>query len=172
MESWDAYSVDRIPTGKSVVRGQKHPEGLYHMVVHIAIFNSDGKLLIQRRCLEKPTFPGKWDVTVGGSALCGETSREAMHRELLEELGIDMDFSETRQRLTVNFEDGFDDYYIVKKDIDLSALRFQPEEVMDARWATLDEVRAMIDSGEFIPFMKSFIEFLFEMKDGVDNLYI
>ena len=43
---------------------------------------------------------------------------------------------------------------------------------MDARWATLDEVMSMIDSGEFIPYMKSFIAFLFEMRNGVDNLNI
>ena len=72
--------------------------------------------------------------------------------------------------LTVNFEDGFDDYYIIARDISLSQLHLQPEEVMDARWATLEEVCAMIDSGEFIPFMKSFIAFLFEMRNGVDNL--
>ena len=52
MESWDAYDVDRIPTGKSVIRGAKHPEGLYHMVVHIAIFSTDGRLLIQQRCTQ------------------------------------------------------------------------------------------------------------------------
>ena len=71
-----------------------------------------------------------------------------------------------------NFEDGFDDYYIIVKDIELSSLVFQAEEVMDARWATLDEVMSMIDSGEFIPYMKSFIAFLFEMRNGVDNLNI
>ena len=169
MESWDAYDINRIPTGKSVIRGEKHPEGLYHMVVHIAIFNSEGKLLIQQRCTQKPTFPEKWDVTVGGSALCGETSQMAMRREL-RELALDIDFSAIRPRLTVNFEDGFDDYYLITKDVELSQLRFQPEEVMDARWATLEEVCAMIDSGEFIPFMKSFIALLFEMRTGVDNL--
>ena len=57
MEAWDAYDVNRIPTGRSVIRGEKHPEGLYHMVVHIAIFSSEGKLLIQQRCTQKPTFP-------------------------------------------------------------------------------------------------------------------
>ena len=170
MEAWDAYDVNRIPTGRSVIRGEEHPEGLYHMVVHIAIFSSDGKLLIQQRCTRKPTFPEKWDVTVGGSALCGETSQMAIRRELREELGLDIDFSDIRPRLTVNFEDGFDDYYIIIKDIPLDSLRFQAEEVMDARWATLEEVCAMIDSGEFIPFMKSFIAFLFEMRNGIDNL--
>lgn len=170
MEAWDAYDVNRIPTGRSVIRGHAHPEGLYHMVVHIAVFSSEGRLLIQRRCMQKPTFPGKWDVTVGGSALCGETSRMAMHRELLEELGLDIDFSGLRPRLTVNFEDGFDDYYIITRDVPLDKLRLQAEEVMDARWATLEEVCAMIDSGEFIPFMKSFIAFLFELRGGTDNL--
>ena len=170
MEAWDAYDVNRIPTGRSVIRGEKHPEGLYHMVVHIAIFSSEGKLLIQQRCTQKPTFPEKWDVTVGGSALCGETSQMAMRRELREELGLDIVFSDIRPRLTVNFEDGFDDYYIITKDVELSQLHFQPEEVMDARWATYDEICTMIGSGEFIPFMKSFIAFLFEMRSGVDTL--
>ena len=170
MEKWDAYSVDRIPLGRSVVRGERHDEGLYRMVVHAAIFNSEGRLLIQQRCTQKKTFPEKWDVTVGGGSLCGETSREAMQRELREELGLDIDFSELRPRLTVNFDDGFDDYYIIEKDLSLDSLRLQTEEVMDVRWATLGEIFEMIDSGEFIPFMKSFIAFLFEMRSGTDNL--
>lgn len=152
------------------MRGERHPEGCYNMVVHAAIFSSDGKLLIQQRCSRKATFPEKWDVTVGGSSICGESSRDAMHRELYEELGIDIDFSDIRPRLTVNFEGGFDDYYILVRDIDESQLRFQPEEVMAARYAGRDEIFEMIDSGDFIPFMKSFIALLFEMRNGTDNL--
>ncbi len=170
MEKWDAYNVDRLPLGTSVVRGEKHDAGLYRMVVHAAIFGSDGRLLIQRRCMQKNTFPGKWDITVGGGSLCGETSREAMQRELREELGLDIDFSELRPRLTVNFDDGFDDYYILERDVSPDSLRLQAEEVMDVRWATLGEILEMIDSGEFIPFMKSFVAFLFEMRSGTDNL--
>lgn len=139
MESWDAYDVDRIPTGKSVIRGAKHPEGLYHMVVHIAIFSTDGRLLIQQRCTQKATFPKKWDVTVGGSALSGETSRQAMHRELCEELGIDIDFSDIRPRLTANFEDGFDDYYIIVKDIALSGRGGRGRALGDARRGHVDD---------------------------------
>lgn len=170
MESWDAYDVNRIPLGKTVVRGERHPENFYNMVVHAAIFSSDGKLLIQQRCRQKATFPEKWDVTVGGSSVCGENSSDAMHRELYEELGVDIDFSNIRPRLTVNFEGGFDDYYILVRDIKPDEMRFQPEEVMDARYASLDEIYEMIDAGEFIPFMKSFLALLFEMRNSADNL--
>ena len=170
MELWYIYNIDRLPTGDTGVRGTRLSGGQYHMVVHVGIFNSEGKLLIQRRCMQKNTFPGKWDITVGGAALKGETSRQAMHRELSEELGLDIDFVSIRPKLTVNFDEGFDDYYLICRDVELSELRFQAEEVMDARWADLSEVFALMDSGEFIPYMKSFIALLFDMRRSPDNL--
>lgn len=93
-----------------------------------------------------------------------------MHRELSEELGLDIDFVSIRPKLTVNFDEGFDDYYLICRDVELSELRFQAEEVMDARWADLSEVFALMDSGEFIPYMKSFIALLFDMRRSPDNL--
>ena len=172
MEAWDAYDVNRIPTGRSVIRGEKHPEGLYHMVVHIAIFSSEGKLLIQQRCTQKPTFPEKWDVTVGGSALLGENSRQAAHRELLEELGLDIDFTTLRPTFTHNFDEGFDDFYILVRDVDIHKLRLQPEEVKSVAWATADEVFRMMDEGRFIPFYKSFVQSLFDLQGKSDFLNI
>ena len=107
-ELWDVYDIDRVKTGRTAVRGEALAPGDMHLVIHICIFGSDGRLLIQQRQPWK-TWPEYWDVTVGGSALCGETSQMAMRRELREELGLDIDFSDIRPRLTVNFEDGFDD---------------------------------------------------------------
>lgn len=154
---------------KALSGAKSTPGALSHGRSHCDI-QLGGKAADPAALLTEADVSRKWDVTVGGSALCGETSRQAMRRELREELGLDIDLSDIRPRLTVNFEDGFDDYYIIARDISLSQLHLQPEEVMDARWATLEEVCAMIDSGEFIPFMKSFIAFLFEMRNGVDNL--
>ena len=162
MESWDAYSVDRIPTGKSVVRGQEHPEGLYHMVVHIAIFNSDGKLLIQRRCLEKPTFPGKWDVTVGGSALCGETSREAMHRELLEELGIAADRDKMLLLTRIKRRNSLLDVWLTESNAPAEKLTLQQTEVAEAKWITGKELKEMIKNGSFHNYGKEYFESVFE----------
>ena len=166
MEKWDVYDVDRHLTGKTMVRGEPFEEGAYHLVVHVCVFNSEGKMLIQQRQPFKHGWSGMWDVTCGGSAVTGESSRAAAHRELLEEVGIDIDFSGIRPHLTVNHGYGFDDVYIVQKDVDISTLELQYEEVKAVKWASCDEIFSMIDSGEFIPFYKSFISLLFDKRKG------
>lgn len=59
-----------------------------------------------------------WDLSVGGSAIAGESSSQAAERELAEELGLKMDQSDVRPQFTTTFRNGFDDYYIVKNDFD------------------------------------------------------
>ena len=164
MELWDVYDVDRQLTGKTMVRGEPFEEGAYHVVVHICVFNSEGQMLIQQRQPFKHGWSGMWDVTCGGSAVKGETSRDAAHRELLEEVGIDIDFSNVRPHLTVNFEHGFDDIYMVEKDIDESTLKLQYEEVKAVKWASCEEIFSLIDSGEFIPYYKSLIQLMFDKR--------
>lgn len=166
MELWDVYDADRQLTGKTMVRGESFEEGAYHIVVHVCVFNSEGKMLIQQRQPFKHGWPDMWDVTCGGSAVKGETSRDAAHRELLEEIGIDIDFSDSRPDMTVNFEHGFDDIYIAKKDIDISTLKLQYEEVKTVKWSDCEEILSMIDNGEFIPYYKNFISLLFDKRKG------
>ena len=83
MELWDLYTEDRQPTGLTMVRGSEHPEGYYRLVVHVCIFNSRGQMLIQQRQPFKDGWPNMWDVSVGGSVVAGESSREAAERERL-----------------------------------------------------------------------------------------
>ena len=116
MELFDLYDDERNFTGETIERGKPLPENRYHLVIHICIFGSDGKMLIQQRQPFKKGFPDKWDISVGGSAVAGENSRQAASRELYEELGISHDFSHDRPMLTVHFERGFDDVYVIHKD--------------------------------------------------------
>lgn len=170
MELWDVYTVDRERTGQKMVRGEKQPEGFYRLVVHVCIFNSRGEMLIQQRQPFKEGWSDMWDITVGGSAVSGDTSRTAVARELFEELGIELSFEDKRPSLTVNFPGGFDDIYLIEKDIDLSALKLQYEEVQAAKWSSMEEILGMIDSGEFIPYKKSLIELMFAMRDSMGGL--
>ncbi len=122
MEHWDIYNADRIPTGKTIERDMPLQKGEYHLVVHVCIFNSNGELLIQKRQPWKSLWPGMWDVTVGGRALAGESSIQAAQRETLEELGYAIDLSNDRPFFTMNFEEGFDDFYLIERNIDVSEL--------------------------------------------------
>lgn len=164
MELWDVYDVERNKTGKTMVRGEAFEEGAYHMVVHICIFNSKGEMLIQQRQSFKEGWPNLWDITVGGSAVCGDSSQTAAERELQEELGISLNLQGIRPNMTINFNRGFDDIYLIEKDIDLSELKLQYEEVQNAKWATKEEILEMIKTGQFIPYYDSLIQLFFDSR--------
>ena len=166
MELVDLYDENRAPLGRTAERYGKKDPGEYRTVGHVCMFNSRGQLLIQKRTDGKRVWPGMWDVSVGGGVDSGETSRQGAEREFREELGYPLDLGGLRPSLTVNFGGGFDDFFIVRRDLDTAAFRLQAEEVADIRWVTLPELLTMVDSGEFIPYPKSFLNFLFDMRDS------
>ncbi len=166
MELWDLYDRDRIPTGETHERGKPLPEGRYHMVVHVVIFNSKGEMLIQQRQPFKAGWPNLWDVTVGGSAIAGDSSRSAAEREVLEEIGLPLDLSHERPRLTIPFDVGYDDIYTLVMDVDLTTLRLQESEVQAVRWASEQEILDMLEDGRFIPYHRAFIRLLFAMRNS------
>ena len=153
-----------MPLGKIAERYGKKGPGEYRTVVHVCLFNPAGQLLIQQRTRSKFIWPGRWDVTVGGGVDAGETSRQGAEREVREELGLDMDLSALRPSVTVNFDGGFDDFFLVERQVDIASLHLQEEEVAQVRWADWPEVERLLDSGEFIVYPKSFLRFLFDMR--------
>ena len=170
MEKWDLYDSHGNKTDRTIMRGEPVPEGYYYMAIHVCLFNSEGQMLIQKRTDTKRAWPGVWDLTAGGGSVSGDSSQSAVARELYEELGIDMSFEGERPFITVHFTQGFDDIYVVEREVDLATLRLQPEEVSDVRWASEAEILSMIDGGEFVPFHKSLIQLIFAMKNRRDAI--
>ena len=161
MEVFDLYTADREKIGRTMVRGEPTPEGFFRMVVHVCIFNTEGQMLIQQRQPFKRGWSNLWDITVGGCAVSGDNSRSAAERETREEIGLSIDLADACPTMTLYWEHGFDDYYVLTKDVDTASLRLQHEEVQAVRWASLEEILQMIDDGRFIPYEKSLIELLF-----------
>lgn len=164
MELVDLYDENRLPLGKTAERSALRAPGEYRMVVHVCVFDRRGRLLIQQRTRSKFIFPNLWDVSVGGGVDAGETSRQGAEREFREELGVSLDLSGLRPSVTVNFDGGFDDFYILTKDLSLEGLTLQEEEVQAVRWASLEEILDMLGRGAFIPYPESFLRFLFDMR--------
>ena len=164
LEIWDIYDAVRVKTGQTKARGSLLEQGEYHLVVHVCIFNSKGEMLIQQRQPFKNSWPNMWDITVGGAAVSGDSSQVAAERELFEEIGYRVDFDGIRPQLSVNFDEGFDDYYLVERDLEIDILKLQDEEVKQVKWASEDEIIAMMNKGEFIPYHKQLIGLLFIMR--------
>lgn len=61
---------------------------LLHPVIHLHLFDRDGKIYLQKRSVKKDIQPGKWDTSVGGHIAPGEKIEDALAREVQEEIGL------------------------------------------------------------------------------------
>ena len=115
----------------------------------------DGKYLITRRVLTKAWAPGWWEVS-GGAAQAGESSEEAVRREVLEETGLDVNGCVGGYMFTYHRENPgegdnyFVDVYRFEKDFKEEDLHLQTEETAGYKIATADEIKALADEGIFL----------------------
>ena len=146
-EERDLYNAKCELTGKTYFKGDPIPDGYYPMVVMIAIQNSDGKFLMQKRV---PRKGGDWGVT-GGHPKAGESTDEGIVTEVKEELGIDISGCKLD---TFDFGcDGKDCYkmYYVQLDVDINNLQIQEDELTEVRWFSMQELEGMVRSKELNP---------------------
>ena len=168
MELLDIYDKYRHKTGRTHERGNPIKEGDNHIVVHIWIINDKGEFLIQKRQPWKIGWPNMWDGSAAGSVISRETSKEAAIRETKEELGIDLDISKAEILFTVRFSRGFDDIWLVRQNVDNNDLKLQYEEVADAKWVSYNEIKQMVQRGEFIEY--HYLDILYQMINSPISL--
>lgn len=122
-----------------------------HPVVHLHIFDSNGRLYLQKRSMKKDIAPGLWDTSVGGHVDYGESLDVAVRREAREELGLqitpDMELkflfqyiwqSSRERELVTAFSVTYDGPLVPDHD-----------EVNEGRFWTLDELRELQRKGMF-----------------------
>jgi isopentenyldiphosphate isomerase len=95
-EEFDIFNDKMQKIGTST-RQEAHAQGLWHQTFHCWVINTSAmegwRLLFQLRHIEKDTFPNLLDISCAGHLLTGESVEDGL-RELKEELGIDVLFSE------------------------------------------------------------------------------
>jgi isopentenyldiphosphate isomerase len=125
-----------------------------HPVVHLHVLNSAGALYLQKRAENKDVQPGKWDTSVGGHVDYGETTEQALLREVREELGI-LDFEPIfmlRYKFTSDVESELVYSYYAIYDGEINP---DPVEISEGRFWTFSEITEAIGKGIFTPNFES-----------------
>lgn len=88
----------------------------------------------------------------------GETSLEALKREVQEELQVALNVDEAQKIKRYKTDNIWLDVYFVRQDIDLSTIVLQEEEVSEVKFASYEEIKKLVQNGEFIDERWEFVE--------------
>lgn len=156
MELWDIYDEDKKLTGRTMERNDWHMKpGDFHLTVLGVVQNKEGKYLITQRVMTKAWAPGHWEIS-GGGAQAGESSYEAVIREIKEETGLDVSNADGGLVFTykrVNPDEGdnyFADVYKFILDFDEKDVNFQEREILDYKLATAEEIKKLGEEKIFL----------------------
>lgn len=152
-ELFDVCDESGNPSGIIKPRSEVHAKGLWHAAVHVWILNPNNQLLIQKRSPTKESNPNLWDVSVAGHISTGESPALSAVREIKEEIGVDIDqadlqylFTTTEQKVLNNgtyFDNEFHHIFFLKQDVDIQKLVLQPEEVVQVKWMSIDDLEKL-----------------------------
>ena len=163
MEYLDIVDENGLPTGRTVARDTAHSEGIRHRTAHVWIVRGDKarrEVLLQKRSMEKESFPGLYDTSSAGHIPAGDEPLMSALRELKEELGISASPEQLRfiGRFSIDYVRDFRGrpfrdnevtwVYVYTEPVDVSALTLQASEVDDVRWFGLETVWNEIQPGE------------------------
>ena len=156
MERWDIYDADKQLTGRTMARNDWNMQpGDYHLTVLGVIRRPDGTFLITQRVMTKAWAAGCWEVP-GGACMAGETSQQAVRREILEETGIDVAGAEGgyvfsyRRDNPEEKDNYFVDIYRYDMNITESDVKLQTQESAGFAFATKDQISEIAAQDKFL----------------------
>ncbi|MDD7280713.1 NUDIX hydrolase [Floccifex sp.] len=156
MEYWDIYDENKQLTGQTMKKNDWILKpGQYHLSVLGIIQNKEGNYLITQRVMTKAWAPGWWEVP-GGACMAGESSKEAVIREVKEETGLDVSNAEGGFVMSYHRENPGDNYFVdVYKfilDFDKEDVCIQSKEALDFKLASLETMEQLDKEGIFLHF--------------------
>lgn len=149
----DEEVFDLVDENDTVVgqarRGDVHRLGLLHRAVYAWVFDTNGRLLLQKRSPKKKIGPNQWDLSVAEHLQPGEDYRAGIARGLEEELGIVIDAKRLRGPLApthkrqLHQDNDFHDVELVQsfvlEDYD-GDVELKDGEAVDFRWVLVEEL--------------------------------
>lgn len=155
-EYLDILDENGNKTGEVKLRKEVHRDGDYHRSTHVWVINSNGEILLQRRCATKDTYPNMLDISSAGHLVAGDDSISCALRELKEELDLDEDVENlifldtlvknTKCETSINNE--FADIYLYRTTKDIKDMKFQEDEISEIIFVPYKKFKDMVKSGQ------------------------
>ena len=164
MELLDIVDENGTPTGGVIDRETAHQKGIRHRTAHLWLLRRrEGRVqvLLQKRSLEKDSYPGCYDISSAGHIPAGVDFIPSALRELREELGLQARPEELILCGVRRFEyesvfhgKPFHDnqvsrVYALWRDVEPEALTLQKEEVERVVWMDYDQCVQGVAEGSF-----------------------
>jgi len=159
-EEWlDIVDEDGNPTGEIVARSKAHAEGIRHRTSHVWLLRrrpGGVEVLLQKRCEEKDSYPGCYDISSAGHIPAGDGYIESALRELKEELGIEAKPKELilcgRRRISYRevfggrrfVDNQVSNVYWLWKDMEPEQMTLQASEIEGVLWVRLEDCKRMV----------------------------
>lgn len=150
MEIWDAYLEDGSLAGRDLIRDEKIPDGLFHLVCEVIVRHSDGDFLLMQRDYNKKMYPGLFEATAGGSALKGESALEGAIRELKEETGIESTNLFLISKSVNSLTQGLYYIYLCETDCNKDSIILQEGETINFRWMRQDAFMQFVETDKYV----------------------
>lgn len=160
MEYFDVVDENGTPTGEIVERKEAHLKGVAHRTSHVWIVRKKAErlqILLQKRCMDKDSYPGCYDISSAGHIPQGDSFEESALRELEEELGIKATASDLQDCgiIRILFDEVFHGeefhdkqvarVYFMWIDKDENEFTVQKEEIDEVLWMDFEECKKAVE---------------------------
>jgi isopentenyldiphosphate isomerase len=143
-EEWFDVVNERDEVIDRRTRREVHATGLWHRAVHVLVFDSAGRVFLQKRSMLKDLSPGLWDSSCSGHLDSGEDYDEAAVRELAEEIGVRITEPPARWfRISACEQTGWEFVWVYRLRYD-GPITVDEAEIQYGEWVSPDEVSARI----------------------------
>lgn len=145
---------------------EAHRKAVLHLAVSVFVFAPDGRLLVQRRAMDKYHCAGQWANTCCTHPHWGEPAEACALRRLREELGFSVPLEKRR---TVEYDADVGGGLFEHEQVTMFtaivepasvAIRPNPAEVAQTRWASLAALKTDIAARpeDFTPWFRIYLD--------------
>jgi isopentenyl-diphosphate delta-isomerase type 1 len=153
-------------------RSVVHAQGWWHRGVHIFLFTSDGRMLVQQRSADRKQYASLWDCSVSEHVKAGEDYVTAAQRGLWEELGLRDVTLTPRLRFRLNYGPNDNEISVLfTGTVDPARVRFDPVEIARLDYHSLGELQKIMDD-RTLPLSRWFVQMLLWWFDQPSEIKI